>query len=380
MFCSQKEKPMGFREHLQAILEKVDLNEIQMSEMITDIFSGQITDAQIGAFMAALASKGETFEELAGAARAMRRCAKRVQTEAGVVVDTCGTGGDGAKTFNISTTCAFVVAGCGVCVAKHGNRSVSSQCGSADVLEKLGVKLDTDPEIVEEAIREIGIGFLFAPLYHGAMRHAARARMEVGIRSIFNMLGPLTNPAGANCQLLGVYAPELTEMFARALKLLGTKRAFVVHGHDGLDEISVCAPTRVAELTENGDIKSYDIHPEQFFSEPADPADLTGGDPETNAKITLGILKGEKGPRRNVVLLNAAAALKAAGKAEDLPGGLTLAAQAVDTGAAMEKLESLARFHKRKRMRRPNRWGRKATPPPCRPIFKTAFNSPPGGG
>ncbi len=205
-----------FRENLNKIVRKNNLTEEEMSEMLTEIFSGDITDAQIGAMMAALATKGETFEELAGAAKAMRRKAKRIQTSATTVVDTCGTGGDGAHTFNISTTTAFVVAGCDIIVAKHGNRSITSQCGSADLLEALGVKIDTAPEVVEEAVREIGIGFLFAPLYHGAMKYAAKARKEVGIRSIFNMLGPLTNPAAANCQLLGVYAPELTEMFGTA--------------------------------------------------------------------------------------------------------------------------------------------------------------------
>ncbi|MBU0698488.1 MAG: anthranilate phosphoribosyltransferase, partial [Proteobacteria bacterium] len=253
-----------FRENLNKIVHRSDLTEDQMAQMITEIFSGNVTDAQIGALMAALATKGETFEELAGAARAMRRKAVRIQASAATVVDTCGTGGDGAQTFNISTTTAFVVAGCGVTVAKHGNRSVSSQCGSADLLETLGVKLDIDPEIVEQAVQEIGIGFLFAPLFHGAMRYAAKARKEIGMRSIFNMLGPLTNPAAANCQLLGVYAPELTEMFARALQLLGAKRAFVVHGLDGLDEISVCAPTRISEL-KDGLIRTYDISPEKFF-------------------------------------------------------------------------------------------------------------------
>lgn len=332
-----------FKENLSKIVRREDLNEEQMSQMITEIFSGNITDSQIGAMMAALATKGETFEELAGAARAMRRKAIRIQTSAETVVDTCGTGGDGAHTFNISTTTSFVVAACGVTVAKHGNRSVSSQCGSADLLEALGVKLDTAPEIVEEAVQDIGIGFLFAPLYHSAMRFAAKARKEVGLRSIFNMLGPLTNPAGANCQLLGVYAPELTEMFARALQLLGAKRAFVVHGHDGLDEISVCAPTRISEL-KDGLIKTYDIFPEQFFSELAEPADLLGGNPEKNAQITRNILNGEKGPKRNVVLINAAAALVAAGQAKDLKQGIRMAERAIDDGAATQKMEALIKF------------------------------------
>lgn len=332
-----------FKENLNKIIKREDLNEEQMSQMITEIFSGNITDAQIGAMMAALATKGETFEELAGAARAMRRKALRIQTSTATVVDTCGTGGDGAHTFNISTTTSFVVAACGVTVAKHGNRSVSSQCGSADLLEALGVKLDTAPEIVEEAVQDIGIGFLFAPLYHGAMRFAAKARKEVGLRSIFNMLGPLTNPAGANCQLLGVYAPELTEMFAHALQLLGAKRAFVVHGHDGLDEISVCAPTRVSEL-KDGLIRTYDISPEQFFSEQAKPSDLLGGNPEENAQITRNILNGEKGPKRNVVLINAAAALVAAGQTEDLKQGIRVAETAIDDGAAAKKMEALIKY------------------------------------
>ena len=332
-----------FRENLNQIVQRKDLNENQMAQMITEIFSGDITDAQIGALMAALATKGETFEELAGAARAMRRKALRIQASARTVVDTCGTGGDGAQTFNISTTTAFIVAGCGVTVAKHGNRSVSSQCGSADLLETLGVKLDTDPEIVEEAVQDIGIGFLFAPIYHGAMRYAAQARKEVGLRSIFNMLGPLTNPAAANCQLLGVYAPELTEMFAQALQILEAKRAFVVHGHDGLDEISVCAPTRISEL-KDGLIRTYDIVPEQFFGTRADPADLKGGNPEDNAAITLSILKGEKGPKRDVVLLNASAALVAAGLAEEFQEGIRLAEESIDDGAALAKLELLIQF------------------------------------
>jgi len=340
---SKGEPTIMFREKLNKIVQGKDLNETEMSQLITDIFSGNVTDAQIGAFMAALATKGETFEELAGAAQAMRRKALRIQASAATVVDTCGTGGDGAQTFNISTTTAFVVAGCGVTVAKHGNRSISSQCGSADLLEALGVKLDTNPEIVEEAIQEIGIGFLFAPLYHSAMRFAANARKEVGLRSIFNMLGPLTNPAAANCQLLGVYAPELTEMFARALLLLGAQRAFVVHGHDGLDEISVCAPTRISEV-KDGLIRTYDITPEQFFETKAAPDELRGGQPEINAEITRKVLAGVKGPKRDVVLLNASAALVASGKADDFTEGLQLAEASIDNGAAANKLDALVTF------------------------------------
>jgi anthranilate phosphoribosyltransferase len=314
-----------------------------MSETIEEIFSGKLSNAQIGAFMAALATKGETFEELAGAARAMRRKAARIQVSASAVVDTCGTGGDGSGTFNISTTTAFVVAGGGVTVAKHGNRSISSRCGSADLVEALGVNITVDPSVVEEAVAEIGIGFLFAPLYHGAMKHAAAARKEVGVRSIFNMLGPLTNPAGANCQLLGVYAPQLTEMFAEALRLLGTRRALVVHGHDGLDEISVCAPTRVTEL-KDGLIRTYDIDPERFLGRRATPAEVAGGDPARNSEITRGVLAGDKGACRDVVVLNAAAALVAAGKSDTIEAGMRLAAESIDSGSARRKLDELVNF------------------------------------
>ncbi len=337
-----------FKHHLQTIIDGKDLNEHQMTAVIEAIFAGNLTNAQIGAFMAALATKGETFEELAGAARAMRSNAVKIQMTTSPVVDTCGTGGDGAKTFNISTTTAFVVAGCGIPVAKHGNRSVSSQCGSADLLEALGVPLDSPPETVEAAITEIGIGFLFAPVYHRAMKFAAKARQEVGLRSIFNMLGPLTNPAGANCQLIGVYAPKLTEMFASALGLLGTRRAFVVHGHDGLDEITVCAPTRVSELSD-GRIRTYDIYPEQFFDDTAEPADLSGGDPAQNAAITRQILDGATGPKRNIVLINAAAALMAAGKTANLKEGITLAEKAIDSGQALKKLDGLIQFTRENR-------------------------------
>ena len=335
---------MIFKEILSKIVKKIDLSEEEMTEIITDILSGNLTEAQIGAFMGALATKGETFEELAGAAKAMRRKAKRIQvtSQSQTVIDTCGTGGDGLKTFNISTTVAFVLAGAGVTVAKHGNRSVSSQCGSADVLEALGVKLDTQPELVEEIIEKIGIGFLFAPLYHSAMKYAAKPRKELGIRSIFNMLGPLTNPAGANCQLLGVYDSRLTEMFANALKLLGAKRAFVVCGHDGLDEISVCSPTRISELLQNGSIQTYDINPKLFFGKIADLNSLKGGDAQINAQITKNILQNkDHSPNRDIVLINSGAALVLAQKAQNIKDGIELAKQIIDSGKAFEKLEQL---------------------------------------
>jgi anthranilate phosphoribosyltransferase len=332
-----------FQEYLKRIIERGDLSEDQMAEAMDLIFSGQSSDAQIGALMAALATKGETYAELAGAARAMRKKALRLQVPVPTLVDIVGTGGDGAHTFNISTTTAFVVAGCGVPVAKHGNRAVSSRCGSADVLEALGVNLNLDPERVEEAVMEIGIGFLYAPLYHKAMRHAARARKEIGLRSIFNMLGPLTNPAAANCILLGVYAAGLTEMFAQALKRLGARRALVVHGHDGLDEITVCGPTRVSEL-KDGAIRTYDLFPETYFGGVFDPEDLKGGDVSENAAITRGILGGDSGPKRDIILFNAGAALLCAGKANDLAQGIEMARQAIDSGAARAKLEALVAF------------------------------------
>ncbi len=333
-----------FSQLLQEMIKGQDLSEEQMAGLVGRILDGRATDAQIGAFMGILAAKGESFGELTGAAREMRRKAKRIQVSSPVVVDTCGTGGDGANTFNISTTAAFVVAGCGITVAKHGNRAVSSQCGSADLLELLGVNLEVYPEIVEEAIHDIGIGFLFAPLYHGAMRFAANARKEVGIRSIFNMLGPLTNPAAANCHVLGVYAPELTEVFAQTLGSMGVKRAFVVHGHDGLDEISVCAATRVSEL-QSGRVKTYDISPDRFFGDVARADEIRGGRPDENALITRSILeKGAKGPRRNIVLINAGAAIMVAGKADSLKEGIERARTSIDSGAAADKLQQLALF------------------------------------
>ncbi len=334
---------MTFRDYLNLIIQRKDLSESQMADMMNLVLTGKATEAQIGAMMAALATKGETFEELAGAAKAMRQNARRIQAVGSPVVDTCGTGGDGAQTFNISTTTAFVVAGCGVTVAKHGNRSVSSKCGSADVLEALGIKLSTPPEIVEEAVQEVGIGFMFAPLYHSAMKYAVKPRRELGVRSIFNMLGPLTNPASAGCQLLGVFAPQLTEMFAQALKLLGGHSAMVVHGHDGLDEISVCAPTRVSELKE-GLIRTYDIDPEQYFGRLADPDEMAGGDPQMNAAITREILSGKPGAKRDVVLINAGAALMTAGKADNLKAGITTAADAIDQGRAGQKLDALIAY------------------------------------
>jgi len=334
---------MDFTDYLNTIVNGHNLSQDQMADMLDTIFSGQATQAQVGAFMAALATKGETFEELAGAARAMRTKAVRVQTLAKKVIDTCGTGGDALGSFNISTTTAFVIAGAGVTVAKHGNRSVTSKCGSADVLEELGINLSVNPEIVEEAINEIGIGFMFAPMYHGSMKYAMKARTECKIKSIFNMLGPLTNPAAASCQILGVYAPELTEMFGKALDLLGVEKAFVVHGHDGMDEMTTTDLTRVTELN-NGMIKTYDVDPLTYFDEYADPKDLLGGDAKHNSAITRAILSGAKGPKQDIVLLNAGAGLVAADAAPTIEKGIDMALKSIETGAALEKLELLADY------------------------------------
>ncbi len=331
---------MEIKPYLSKLIRRRDLTEAESAEVVDAILAGELAPAQIGAFLGALAVKGESIEELAGAARAMRRRGVRVQAAGRTVVDTCGTGGDDAGTFNITTVTAFVLAGAGVTVAKHGNRAASSRCGSADVLETLGVNIDAAPEIMEQSLNEIGIAFLFAQRFHGAMRHAAPVRQALGVRTLFNLLGPLANPAGASCQLLGVFAPGLTELFAHALRLLGTRRAFVVHGHDGLDEISVCALTRVSELHE-GRVRTCDLDPTRFFGELADPAALKGGTPAENAAILRAVLAGEAGPRRHVVLLNAAAALVAAGRAPDVAAGLEIAARSVDSGAAAAKLEAL---------------------------------------
>jgi len=339
--------PREYREILSGLIARRDLTEAETVEAMESILEGAWSEAQIAAFLAALATKGETVEELAGAARAMRRKAVRVQAIAPNVVDTCGTGGDRSNTFNISTTAAFIAAGAGATVAKHGNRAVSSGCGSADVLEALGLNLQAPPEIMQEALNEIGIAFLFAPLYHGAIRHAMPVRKQLGVRTVFNMLGPLANPAGATAQLLGVFAPTLTEAFAQTLQRLGTRRAFIVHGHDGLDEISVCAPTRISELRDSRVI-TYDLDPSQFFHELADPTTLKGGTVSENAAILRAILDGtDHSPRRNVALLNAAAALMAVGLAPDWKAGVALAAASVDSGAALAKLESLAAFTQR---------------------------------
>ncbi len=317
-----------------------DLTEAEMMTVMTEIMEGEATPAQIAAFITALRIKGETVDEVTGASRIMRRKATRIDACSSVIVDTCGTGGDGMNTFNISTTAAFLVAAAGLTVAKHGNRAVSSSCGSADVLEALGVNIEIGPELVEECVQQIGIGFLFAAKLHGAMKHAIGPRREIGIRTVFNMLGPLTNPAGATAQLIGVYDPRLTEMFAGVLRNLGTKRAFIVHGSDGLDEATVTGATRVSEL-KNGLITTYDIDPVEFFGDVCSLDEIKGGDAQVNAGITRAVLSGSDGAPRRIVLLNAALAIMAGDKAASLKEGLAVAAACIDSGAALKKLDAL---------------------------------------
>ncbi|MCS7178145.1 MAG: anthranilate phosphoribosyltransferase [Anaerolineae bacterium] len=334
---------MDIREAIARVVERQNLTTEEAEEVMGQVMQGEATPAQIGGFLIALRMKGETVEEIAGFARAMRRHAVPVPTRRAPLVDTCGTGGDRSGTFNISTAAAFVVAGAGLPVAKHGNRSVSSHCGSADVLEALGVNLDLTPEAVARCVDEIGIGFLFAPRFHPAMKHAIGPRREMGVRTVFNVLGPLTNPAGAQVQVLGVYDPDLTETLAGVLGSLGCQAAFVVHGADGLDELSTTGPNRVSWL-QNGSIRTFILDPEDLGLPRAPLSALQGGVAAENAAIIRSILQGEQGPRRDVVLLNAAAALVAGNCAADLREGLSLAAWSVDSGAALEKLETLVAF------------------------------------
>lgn len=342
------------RKAIAKVVERENLTEGEMIEVMNQIMSGECTPAQIGAFITALRMKGETVDEITGAARVMRERATPIRVGKGVldidrddinidqetILDVVGTGGDGTNTFNVSTTVTFVVSACGVKVAKHGNRSVSSMCGSADVLEKLGVNLDVTPETVEKCIAEIGVGFLFAPALHGAMKHAIGPRREIGIRTIFNILGPLTNPAGADCQVMGVYQPELVEKLAGVLHRLGCRHGFVVNGADGMDEMTLTGETSVAEVTRDG-VNLSTVTPEQFGLTRCEIAALKGGDATANAEIVKSILNGEQGPRREIVLLNAAYALAAAGKAATPTEGITLAAEAIDSGLALQQLEKL---------------------------------------
>jgi anthranilate phosphoribosyltransferase len=331
---------MEIRQAIDKLVNRIDLSEAETIEVMNQIMTGEATPLQVAAFLTALRMKGETVDEITGAARVMREKAHRVNVGDNTVLDTCGTGGDQKGTFNISTTSAFVLAGAGVRVAKHGNRSVSSQSGSADVLGALGVKVDAPKETVERCIAEIGIGFLFAPLLHEAMKYAVQPRRDIGIRTIFNILGPLTNPAMASHQLLGIYSGDLVAVIGRVLKNLGSVRAMVVHGLEGLDEISLCGPTQVAELRD-GAVKEYTVEPEQFGLQRCRLEDLHGGNAEQSALIVRGVLDGKNGPPRDVVLLNSGAALYVSGKASTIADGIRLAAESIDGAKARRKLEQL---------------------------------------
>ena len=334
---------MTIQEALKKVLDKLDLKEEEMILVMTQVMEGKVEDSQLGAFLTALRMKGETVEEITGAAKVMRDKAEKIKVSKDPIIDTCGTGGDGANTFNISTTAAFVVAGCDISVAKHGNRAVSSRSGSADVLKCLGVNIEASKFTVEKCIDQIGIGFLFAPLMHGAMKHAAGVRKQLGIRTIFNLLGPLTNPAGANAQVVGIYDSSRLKQIASVLKLLGTRKAFVVHGSDGLDEITLTGETKVCELA-NGQISEYILKPDSFDLTACEAKDITGGTPEENADILKAILSGIKGPKRDIVLMNASAAICASDKKESLKAAMELARESIDSGSAEQKLNDLCRL------------------------------------
>jgi anthranilate phosphoribosyltransferase len=342
------------KELISKVVSGENLSESEMEKAMDEIMTGTATPAQIGAFITALRLKGETVDEITGAARAMRARATKINVnnhmvnidrdeiniESETILDVVGTGGDGTKTFNVSTTTAFVAAGGGIKVAKHGNRAVSSLCGSADVLENLGVNLELTSTDVERCIKEIGIGFLYAPLFHGAMKHAAGPRSEIGIRSIFNLLGPVTNPAGASAQVLGVYEQSLTEKMAEVLKRLGSKEAFVVCGEGTFDEISICGPTKVSHLKDDN-ITNFEMTPEQYGLKTALVKEIVGGNAKDNAIIVRNVLDGEKGARRDMVLLNASAAFVATGQCDDFNEGIEMAVDSIDSGNARQKLDNL---------------------------------------
>lgn len=333
---------MDIVEAIQKLVEGESLDRPEASEVMGQVMSGEATLAQISAFIVSLRMKGETIAEIAGCAEAMRAKATRLPLERDDLVDTCGTGGDGAHTLNVSTLAALIAAGAGVPIAKHGNRSVSSRCGSADVLKELGVVIDASPETVARCIEEAGIGFFFAPSWHGAMKHAIGPRREIAIRTVFNILGPLCNPARVRRQVLGVYDPALLDVLPGVLRELGADHVWVVHGSDGLDEITVTGPTRVAELKE-GEIGTFDIRPLDLGIQERSGDELKGAEPTPNAKVIRDVLQGWKGAARDVGVINAAAAIVVSGKAKDLAEGVRLARESLDTGRAFDVLEKLIR-------------------------------------
>ncbi|MBI5417399.1 anthranilate phosphoribosyltransferase [Candidatus Poribacteria bacterium] len=331
------------KESIKKLIENQSLTSDEAYRTMLSIMSGETTDAQIACFITALRMKGETVEEITGCAYAMREKATKIEVKNGFSVDTCGTGGDGGKTFNVSTACALVVAGAGGTVAKHGNKAVSSLCGSADVLQLLGVNIQLEVKKVEECVNTVGIGFLFAPMFHSAMKYAIGPRREIGIRTIFNILGPLTNPASAKAQVLGVFDEHLTEKLCGVLNNLGVKHAFVVHGVDGMDEITITADTKISEL-KNGTTITYYINPEEFGIKKVPISNIQGGSPEQNADVIKNILNGQKGPHRDIVVINAAYALVASGLAHDIKSGIIKAEESIDSGKAKHKLEELIKF------------------------------------
>jgi anthranilate phosphoribosyltransferase len=332
---------MDMQQAIRTVTEGRDLSAAEMTAIMRTIMTGEATPAQIGGFLVGLRMKGETVDEIAAAARVMRELASAVTVDVPYLVDTCGTGGDGASTFNISTASAFVAAGAGAHVAKHGNRSVSSASGSADVLEAAGVKVDLEPEQVAECIRRTGLGFMFAPVHHGAMKHAIGPRREMGVRTLFNVLGPLTNPAGAPNQLMGVFSEALVEPLARVLGQLGSRHVMVVHADDGLDELSLGAPTQVAEWRE-GTLDRYTVEPSALGLSSAPATAIAVSSPQESLAMIRGVLDGAPGPARDVVLLNAGATLYASGRAADLAAGVALARDSIDEGKARDCLEALA--------------------------------------
>jgi len=333
---------MDIKEAIAKFLDQDEISQEEMFDVMNQIMSGDATPAQIGAFLIALRCKGETVEEIAGAAQVMRDKAVKINHPHASVVDTCGTGGDSSGTFNISTTAAFISAGAGMMVAKHGNRSVSSKAGSADLLKELGVNIEADVGKVEKCLDKVGIAFLYAPMMHSAMKHAIGPRREIGVRTIFNLLGPLTNPAGAKHQVVGVYADQLTEPVAKVFQRLGSEHVFVVHGSDGLDEVTMTGLTKVSEL-KGGEVKTWNLDPKKYGFSYCKPEDLKGGTPSENAEITLKILRGAggEGPMRDTVLLNSALAIVAGGGAKNIEDGVAMANKSIDSGSALRKLEEL---------------------------------------
>jgi len=334
------------KEAIALLTSGKSLSMAQSADVMEEIMNNQATPAQFGAFVTALRLKGETIDEIAGLVKPMREHSLKITAD-DIVIDTCGTGGDNASPFNISTIAAFVAAGAGLNVAKHGNRAMSSRCGSADVLEAIGVNIDMPHNEVQQCLSEIGIAFIFAQAFHPAMKYAAAPRREIGIRTVFNILGPLTNPAGAKHQVIGVPDATLTEKLAEVLRISGSKHAIIVHGDDGLDEITITGGTHVSEL-KNGTIKSYGISPEDAGLNRASPETIKGGSAPENAEILKAVLSGRKGPQRDIVLLNSAAALLAGDKVQTISEGVNMAGWAIDSGKAKQKMEQLIQFSNRK--------------------------------